>query len=1008
MLELLIDKLIIPYGQSFLYDISKSIYQKKYDNNNLERKLRKAVEVSVQKVMPFADRFMCDEIVESIVKTSLSLEKVDITQIVKNYLFEWGEENYNPQIIAAEIYNTLQAEIMAVPELCVLITYKMQQDLILEIRNLRNQFKTLQTDISKIYKFLEFTTNDYRKLTETRNGMLLEIMRENSKVTQNIKNVIENSKFIASAYQSYFTRPLFLEKRMADGEVATLYDVYIENKFYILDFEKQNSQKVYEGILQFITDFVMENLKNTNYGTTYTSMSSTHINVLFIKGHPGSGKSSLFYYLAYLKSCDINFLPNYKFYFIKLIELYDANDGYLDIHHPLKDMENQIGQELYWGDTVLVLDGLDEICVAKNFDINEYCYNLIRNVSNCYGLKVIITTRLNYIKITHNDNKNVFNIQLCNLDISDLRTWVEKYFSIHKSFLEDKKMAEMNIRYIEKNENGKLIEILAIPLLFYMIVVSKMDISQITSIGELYDYVFKELRDRNYNEEDADYKQKHGINKRISEKLARQIAIEISKKMYDNKKLLLDINSNELRDALNKAFAIDYSLNEEDKKEIERLFPITFFYKEAFDVVEFAHKSIMEFFVAEKMYQALNDYDDVNEYIETFMLEPIISNEILDFYSYFIKRYGDNIAQKYSDIIKKLKKVISDKNIHSNKDVTFSFEMHKVIFKIYWYFIKNIICCNNEDINDFINEDIIRRYILGILSINDSGAIAFLDNSVIKWNFKDLVFKNYNFSYCNLQYAEFAYSSFEQCIFMYSNLSNANLYGIKLNSYLLFVNCNMNGIELKNLQLDLQNERKNKGEDTQHNVLELRGVSLDNAQFSDMDLRIINFVAITSMYEAKLKNIKLNLKQLLYFAEFKILYQDIKIFISLEDFTTSENREIRKLEKSIKDEKQRRIHTYNERMQEINELKDELKKNENNPHNVERIKERLNKSNESLQKFNNRQEQKIRIKEEEAVKYLMDIVVKKLKKNSLQQSIIDSLKLKFDENDFYHSYFFYS
>ena len=38
----------------------------------------------------------------------------------------------------------------------------------------------------------------------------------------------------------------------------------------------------------------------------------------------------------------------------------------------------------------------------------------------------------------------------------------------------------------------------------------------------------------------------------------------------------------------------------------------------------------------------------------------------------------------------------------------------------------------------------------------------------------------------------------------------------------------------------------------------------------------------------------------------------------------------------------------------------------------------------------------------------MDIVVKKLKKNSLQQSIIDSLKLKFDENDFYHSYFFYS
>lgn len=971
MLELLIEKLIIPYGQSFLYDITKSIYQEVQGKDNLQKKLRKVVEVSVKKVMPYANESICDGIVQSIVTACFSVEKVDITQIVKKILFDWGQENYNPQIIAAEIYNTLQEEIMAVPELCVLISYRMQQDLIKEICDLRKDFKTLQTDISKIYKFLEPASNVPYKLKETRNGILLEITKENSRVTNNIKNVVENSKFIASAYQSYFTRPLFLEKRMPDEKVATLYDVYIENKFYILDFEKQNYQKVYKGIIQFISDFVMDNLKNTNYGTTYTSMSSTHINVLFVKGHPGSGKSSLFYYLAYLKSCDINLLPNYKFYFIKLIELYNANNGDLDINHPIANIQDQIGDNLDSGKTVLVLDGLDEICVAKNFDINEYCSNLIRNVSNCRGLKVIITTRLNYIKITHNENKNVFNIQLCNLDISDLRMWVEKYFSIHKPLLEEKQMAEKNIRYIEKNENSMLIEILAIPLLFYMIVVSKMNISKINSIGELYDYVFMELRARNYNEEDADYKQKHGINKRISEKLARQIPIEISKKMYDNKKLLLEINSEELRDALNKAFAIDYSLNEEDKKEIERLFPITFFYKEALDVVEFAHKSIMEFFVAEKMYQALYEYDDVNEYIEIFMLEPIISNEILDFYSYFIRKDNHRIVQKYSDIIKKFRQIITDKNIHSNKDVTFSFEMHKVIFKIYWYFIKNIICCNNKEINDFINEDIIRRYILGILSINDSGAIAFLDSSVIKWNFKNLVFENYMFSYCDLQYAEFTHSSFDQCIFVYSNLSNANLYGIKLNSYLQFVNCNMNGIQLKNLQLTLRNEGKNKGKNnkkgTQNNALELKGVSLDNAQFSDMDLRTINFDTITSMHEAKLKNIKLNLKQFLYLAKFKIRYRSIEIFISPEDFTIDENKEIIKWGKRIKDEKQRQEQTYNIKIQEP----------------------------------------KIHIKEG-AINYLMDIIVKKLKKNGVQQSVIDSLKLQFDENDIYHSYFIYS
>lgn len=227
------------------------------------------------------------------------------------------------------------------------------------------------------------------------------------------------------------------------------------------------------------------------------------------------------------------------------------------------------------------------------------------------------------------------------------------------------------------------------------------------------------------------------------------------------------------------------------------------------------------------------------------------------------------------------------------------------------------------------------------------------------------------FSYCDLQYAEFTHSSFDQCIFVYSNLSNANLYGIKLNSYLQFVNCNMNGIQLKNLQLTLRNEGKNKGKNnkkgTQNNALELKGVSLDNAQFSDMDLRTINFDTITSMHEAKLKNIKLNLKQFLYLAKFKIRYRSIEIFISPEDFTIDENKEIIKWGKRIKDEKQRQEQTYNIKIQEP----------------------------------------KIHIKED-AIKYLMDIIAKKMKKNGVQQSVIDFLKLQFDENDIYHSYFIYS
>ena len=47
-----------------------------------------------------------------------------------------------------------------------------------------------------------------------------------------------------------------------------------------------------------------------------------------------------------------------------------------------------------------------------------------------------------------------------------------------------------------------------------MIVKFKVDISKVSSIGELYDIVFNELKERNYNESDNDFKQKHLVNRK--------------------------------------------------------------------------------------------------------------------------------------------------------------------------------------------------------------------------------------------------------------------------------------------------------------------------------------------------------------------------------------------------------------------------------------------------------------------------------------------------------------
>lgn len=263
--------------------------------------------------------------------------------------------------------------------------------------------------------------------------------------------------------------------------------------------------------------------------------------------------------------------------FVKFIDVYDAMGKSLSTDKPLNDIEQFIGIEKWNDKTVLVLDGLDEICVARDINIGQLSNNLIDSATS-KKLKVIITTRLNYVNISHEENKNVINLRLYNLTPELLAKWCDKYFAVHDTLSETKECAMNNIAFLEENERieekkedteqNKLTDIFAIPLLFYMIAVSRIDISKIGSIGELYDAVFSELQNRNYDEALEDFRQKPRISKLIPSSVARQVAIEIAYKMYATSTLLLKVKSDELKDAINKATGKSYSLKEKDKQDI--------------------------------------------------------------------------------------------------------------------------------------------------------------------------------------------------------------------------------------------------------------------------------------------------------------------------------------------------------------------------------------------------------------------------------------------------------
>lgn len=749
-------------------------------------------------------------------------------------------------------------------------------------------------ELAKFQRQIDGLTAEHKQTNRT----MIEILEQLKKIAAEISLSDMNSKLIPDEYKDYFSHTLFLEGKLEDGKKAALKDVYIPNSFRILDFPYANEKITYDDLDGFTCDFINGKLNTAKYHTKY-SVDASFIRVLFVKGLPGSGKSSLFYYLADKKANDPSFFPKHQFYFTKLIEVYNAANRKLSINNPLQDIEQYIGEKIGVGSrTVIILDGLDEICVAKDLDIQAYCNNLIAAAAS-KKIKVIITTRLNYINISHAENKNVFNIQLFNLSTKQLATWCENYFTVHPSLSAEKKCAEANIAYMEVHKEDDLVEIFAIPLLFYMIVVSKIDIEKVKSIGELYDTVFEELQNRNYDEAEEDSVQKSQVYKKIPIKTARQIAVEISYKMYSANQLLLKVHSYELQDALDKALLYDYSWQEENKKDIEKLYPMTFFYKDSVDVVEFAHKSIMEFFMAEKLYQEIEKFrDEFDQYIQEYIVNPIIiTKEVLDFFAYFASKNGAEKALKeaFPHLAEHFRQMICEKKAFDNTNIAYRFETSIVVLKYYWYFMRNIVHENEEAINRVLDDEIVRKFILGALSVNHSNSVPFLDNAMIAYNFSGLIFYGYVFSYCHLDYCVFDHAVLNECSFVYSDLHHISLQQVEIVGNISVRSCDLTDAILSLKRTRKEKKKNSQGQEEYVTVSlpingQIIGCCLDGCVIKDMNMYRISFASIISMKDAKVINSAVSLSQLLGFLRFSVALENVELVLSAEDHMSEENK----------------------------------------------------------------------------------------------------------------------
>ena len=853
----------LPLIQNIIYDLSKKGIDKltKPSEEAIENaKLEKIIRNSVYKVSDRIDQQTKESIVLTICDSYKNSTVPDIMKIVEREFRQSGLENFDAKEIASQICLNFIKNVDRTPELRSKISYES----IIEIKD-------------SINKLLGENTNYFTSI----NNQLSNISEEQAQLKHNVFQIIDlltglstpiastanQSRFIKDYYKDYLNHDLFLENKMTDKKKVALKDVYIHNNYIVLDEAIDNSHIDSPDIVDFIFDFIIGGLNKPKYKSKYDH--DTHfIRVLFIKGLPGCGKSSLFYYFANNKAYDPSFFCNYDFYFVKLIEVYEFLDSSLTTTNPLKDIQSYIGISTFNSDkTVLMLDGLDEVCVAKDIDISTYCNNLI-DAASYHKIKIIITTRVNYINISHEDNKNVLNIQLMNLSTIQMSKWCEKYFAVHDSFIEEKACAEENIAYLINNEEKQLVDIFAVPLLFYMIVVSKIDISKMNSVGELYDAVFLELQNRNYDEAEEDWAQKPRVSKKIPKELARQIAIEISYMMYIRNVQLLRFNTKELSEAILNATSSSRSIQKQDKKTIESLFPLTFFYKESADVVEFAHKSIMEFFTAEKIYQEACAFEgDFDAFIQSFMLNPtVISNEVLNFFLYFAhKDCASTLKNVFPDLLGSFSRMVHEKRTFECKNATYNMDINIVVYKIYWFFIRKVFREKAIDICNVLDDSIIRRYIISSLSASASNTLQILADNSIPYDFSFLTLDGYNFAHCNLSRSSFDNSKILFSHFQYSDLSNASFEDVTVFESLDFRSCNMRGVKMR-----ISSYRFS---------AHFYGCDLSGTLFHDFSIQSCVFASNLSMRKARFVRVTMTLEQFINLANLYVEFSHIAIVV---------------------------------------------------------------------------------------------------------------------------------
>lgn len=368
--------------------------------------------------------------------------------------------------------------------------------------------------------------------------------------------------------------------------------VTLANAFIIPDF------RLYRPIkgMQFSTDDNLEEIiaKFVHYDKT---------SILFVVGAPGIGKSSITAWIAN------NYKSNENVCVLRFRdwEYEEISNGILKAIYNMfackkSDLEGKI----------LILDGFDEM---KTLNIRDkLLMDFMVDIKDLLNFKCIITSRSAYINL--DDYENI--IELKNFDIEKADFFCK---TITGKGLNNKKKIEKNL------------DVLGIPVILYMAIMSNIDVCQNLNKSELYNRIFAEkggIFDKFFDGEKG-YSSGTQIlraPKNIRKYLEFMNIIAFT--MYEKNTLVLSDGEYQVP-----------KLSYHERKTSILEFPIRHLFETSSSNIEFIHKSIYDYFVSEYIFKKI---------MEKLNTEGTKENNLAGVFGNLFK--GNNLSYEILDFLK--------------------------------------------------------------------------------------------------------------------------------------------------------------------------------------------------------------------------------------------------------------------------------------------------------------------------------------------------------------------